>query len=186
MAQFLTVALKTSMIISKKRIQADNIPVALAKSSFEEIQENLNLYDYSETEHNLIWQLKDTVLSEEMTPFLTSVFKFYYDKEEGEFQGLVKEVSRSRTYHGLLKVAKEEVFDHFVLDNKYAGQIHLKEKGKHLAINYNIIQLFKTERMRMDNFDKTMFFLENTMQKAFSEFKLNKALILYVFDSARK
>ncbi len=175
-----------SMNISKKRLQADNIPIALAKSSFEEDKDDLHLYDYSETEHNLIWQLKESVLSNELTPFLTAVFKLYYDKEEGEFQGLLKEVSRSRTYQGLLKVAKEEVFDHFVLDNKQTGQIHLKEKGKHLAINYNAIQLFKTERMRMDGFDKTMCFLENTMRKTFSEFALNRALFLYVFDSSRK
>ena len=35
MAQFLTVALKASMIIPKKRINMDNIPIALAKSTVE-------------------------------------------------------------------------------------------------------------------------------------------------------
>ena len=186
MAQFLTVALKASMIITKKWIQAANIPVALAKSSFEENNEDLHLYDFSETEHNLIWKLKESILTTELTPFLTNIFKIFNDNEAGDFQSLIKETSRSRTYEGMMKVAKEEIFDHFVLDNKYEGQIHLKEKGRHIAINYNFIQLFKTERMRMDNFDKTMVFLENTMRKAFWEFDLSGALVLYVWDSTRR
>ena len=185
MAQFLTVALKASMMISKKRIQVDNIPVALAKSSFEENNNDLHLYDCVETEHYLIWKLKESILSPELTPFLTTVFKFYYDGEEGDFQGLIKETSRSRTYEGMLKVAKEEVFDHFVLD-KCERQIHLQAKGKHLSVTHSFIQLFKTERLRMDNFDKTTQFLENTMQKAFSDFTLSAALKLYVSEFTKK
>ena len=181
MAQFLTVALKASMIIPKKRINMDNIPVALAKSTIEE-NFDLSLYDHVETDHNLIWKLKDTILSDEITLFLDAVLKFYYDKEAGEFQSLVREVSRTKTYDGLLKVANENVYDHFTLDNNQYSQYSLKKIGKHLRLDFNMIQFFMGERMRMDNFDKTMMFLSNSMQKVFSEFQLSKALGLYIYD----
>ena len=186
MAQFLTVALKASLIISKKKNDIGKILTTdFAKTTVEE-NFDLSLYDYVETDHNLIWKLKDEVLAEEITAFLNAILTFYYQNEEAQFQTLIKEVGRVKTYEGLLKVANEEVFDHFVLNNNEMWQIHLKKIGKHLQVDYNMIQLFSSERMRYDNFDKTMLFLENTMQKAFSEFRLSKALNLFFFDDRRR
>jgi hypothetical protein len=185
MAQFLTIALRASLVVSKKNIKMDNIPVDLAQSVVEE-NFDLALYDFVETDHNLHWKLKNSVLEKEIKPFFEALFQLYFKENAATYEGFLKEIGRKRTYESLLEVAAEDVFDHFSLDNKQNWQIHLKKQGKHLEVKYNFFQIFKTERMRMDNFDVTMSFLEASLQKAFSEFELSQALALYVFDNTRK
>ena len=82
-----------------------------------------------------------------------------------------------------MKITKDGEYEHCELDNTQYAQIHLKKQARHLKIDFNYIQLFKSERVRVDNFDKTMQFLNNCMQKAFSEFQLSKALELYIADT---
>ncbi len=182
MAQFLTVALKATLVITKKWIVADRIPSEVA---LETVANNydLNLYDYSETEHFYLWKLKDEILAAEIVPFLESVFKFYYNNEEESYQSIIGELKRRKNYDSLFKLAKEAEYDHFELDNKQYSQFHLKKLARHLKVDYNFFQLFKSERLRMDNFDKVMEFLQNCMQKAFSEFQLSKALEIYIVDT---
>lgn len=182
MAQFLGVALKATIVISKKRIQLDKIPSEIAIETVKS-EYDLSLYDYSETEHFYLWKLKNEILADELAPFLESIFKFYYDKNEGSYQSLIGEIKRKKEYENIFKIAKEADYEHFELDNKQFNQIHLKKFGKHLQIDYNFFRLFKSERLRMDNFDKMMQFLENSMKKAFSEYQLSQALTIYIFDT---
>ena len=178
----MAIALKATIVIVKKRILADRIPSDVA---IETVTENydLSLYDYSETEHFHLWKLKQDILTAEIVPFLESVFKFYYDKEEGIYPGLLGEIKRRKEYDALFKLAKEAEYEHFELHNKQNAQFHLKKFGKHLQVDYNHFQLFKSERLRIDNRDKVMQFLENCMKKTFSEFELSKALEIYIFDT---
>jgi hypothetical protein len=184
MAQYMAVALKATIVITKKRIVQDRIPVEVA---IETVTENydLSIYDYSETEHFYLWKLKEDVLSKELVPFLDAVFKFYYDKEESSHQAIIGEIKRRTDYDSVFKLAKLGDYEHFALHNKEYAQYHLKKYGKHLQVDYNYFQLFKGERLRMDDFDKLMFFLERCMQKAFSEFQLSKALDIYIVDEKR-
>jgi hypothetical protein len=182
MAQFMAVALKATIVVTKKRLAMDKIPAEVA---IETVSENfdLSLYDYSETEHFHLWKLKNELLTVEIVPFLESVFKFYYDKEEGSYQSVIGEVKRRKEYDNIFKLAKEAEYEHFELNNKQNQQFHLKKYGKHVQVDFNYFQLFKSERLRMDNFDKLMQFLENCMQKAFSEFQLSKALEIFIYDT---
>ena len=182
MAQFITVAIKSTIVITKRHIVRDGIPTEIA---LETVRNNydLSLYDFSETDHFFLWKLKEDVLSAEIVPFLDSVFSFYYKEEESSFKSLLGEISRKKDHDSLMKITKGGEYEHFELDNAQYAQFHLKKQARHLRVDYNFIQLFKSERVRVDNFDKTMAFLENCMQKAFSEFRLNKALELYIFDS---
>ncbi len=182
MAQFMAVALKATIVISKKRIFNDRIPPEVA---IETVTENydLSLYEHSETEHFYLWKLKDEILSSEIAPFLESLFKFYYDKEEGSYQGIIGELKRRKAYESLFKLAKDAEYEHFELNNKQNAQFHLKKYGKHLQVDYNFFQIFKSERLRIDTFDKVMEFLSNCMRKSFSEFELSKALEIYIYDS---
>ena len=183
MAQFLTIALKATIVVSKKLLDADRISKEIA---IETVESNYDLshYDYFETEHFHLWKLKDTILAEEIIPFLQNAYAFYYDKdEEANYQGIIGAVKRNKSYDSLFKLAKEAEYEHFELYNKQYAQYHLKKQGKHLKVDYNLILLFKSERLRIDDFDKTFAFLENCMQKAFSEFQLSKVLEIYVFDT---
>lgn len=181
MAQFLTVALKATIVISKKRIFNDRIPSEIAIETVEN-EYDLSLYEYSETEHFHLWKLKNEVLASDIIPLLENVFTLYYGTREGSYHSLIGEIKRKKEYDNIFKLAKEADYEHFELDNKQYTQIHLKKYGKHLQIDYNFIRLFKSDRLRMDNSDSLMPFLKISMQKAFSEFQLSKALDLYVFD----
>lgn len=182
MAQFITIALKATIVVSKKRIFNDRIPVEVA---IETVQNNYNLsiYDYSETEHFYLWKLKESILDAEIIPFIEGLLKFYYGDEEVTYQGIIGSIKRNKSYDSLFKLAKDAEYEHFELDNKQYGQFQLKKLGRHLQVDYNFIKLFKSERLRLDNFDKTFMFLENCVKKAFSEFELSKGLEIYVFDS---
>lgn len=182
MAQFMAVALKATIVIAKKRIVADRIPTEVALETVT-THYDLSLYDYSETDHFHLWKLKDDLLTAEIVPFLNSVYKFYYDKDEGNYETLVGEIKRRKDYDSVFKIAKNAEYEHFELDNKQYSQFHLKKFGKHLQVDFNYIQLFKSERLRMDTFDKMMMFLSNCMQKTFSEFELSKALDIYIVDT---
>lgn len=182
MAQHLAIALKATIVVSKKRIFNDRIPSELA---IETVENNFDLtcYEYSETEHFHLWKLKQAILDAEIIPFIESVLTFYYDKEEVNYQGVIGSIKRNKSYESLFKLAKEAEYEHFELDNKQYSQFQLKKLGKHLQVDFNFIQLFKSERLRIDNFDKTFHFLSNCMSKAFSEFQLSKVLEIYFFDT---
>ena len=182
MAQFIAIALKSTVVISKKWIQANGITQELAIQTVIE-NYDLNLYDYSETDHFHLWKLKEEILVAEIIPFLDSVLTFYYDNEENSIKSLLGQVGRKKDHDSLMKITKDGEYEHFELDNTQNAQIHLKKQARHLKVDFNYIQLFKSERVRVDNFDKTMQFLENCMQKAFSEFQLSKALELYIADT---
>jgi hypothetical protein len=184
MAQYMAVALKATIVITKKRIVQDRIPLEVA---IETVTENydLSIYNYSETEHFHLWKLKEDILSKELVPFLDTVFKFYYNKEESSHQAIIGEIKRRTDYDSVFKLAKLGDYEHFGLNNTQNKQIHLKKYGKHVQIDFNHFQLFKGDRLRMDNFDKVMEFLERCMQKTFSEFQLSKALDIYVVDEKR-
>ena len=182
MAQFLTIALKATIVINKKHISTNGIPSELALETVAN-EYDLSLYEYSETEHFHLWKLKEEILAVEIVPFLDSVFKFYYNNEEESYQSIIGELKRRKNYDSLFKLAKEAEYDHFELDNKQNSQFHLKKLARHLKVNFNFFQLFKSERLRMDNFDKVMEFLQNCMQKTFAEFQLSKALEIYIEDT---
>lgn len=182
MAQYMAVALKATIVITKKRLVQDRIPTEVAIETVTE-HCDLSLYDYSETEHFHLWKLKEDILSKELVPFLDAVFKFYYDKEESSHQAVIGEIKRRTDYESVFKLAKLGDYEHFALHNAQNNQIHLKKYGKHVQIDFNHFQLFKGDRLRMDGFDKVMRFLQNSMRKAFSEFQLSEALDIYVIDS---
>jgi hypothetical protein len=182
MAQFMAVALKATIVIAKKRIVADRIPTEVALETVT-THYDLSLYDYSETEHFHLWKLKDELLTAEIVPFLNTVYKFYYDKEEGGYETLVGEIKRRKDYESVFKIAKNAEYEHFELNNTKNELFHLKKYGKHLQIDLNYFQLFKGEKLRMDSFDKVMLFLINCMRKSFSEFQLSKALDIFIIDT---
>lgn len=182
MAQFLTIALTATIVVSKKRIFNDRIPVEVAIETVEN-NYDLSIYDYFETEHFHLWKIKQDILDAEIIPFLEGMIKFYYDKEEANYQGLIGAIKRNKSYDSLFKLAKDAEYEHFELDNKQYAQFSLKKLGRHLQVDYNHIQLLTSERLRIDNFDKTFMFLLNCLKKSFSEFQLNKALEMYIFDS---
>ncbi len=182
MAQFIAVALKSTIVLTKKRIQGDGISADVAIQTVKD-NYDLILYDYSETEHFYLWKLKEEVLTAEIVPFIEAVLTFYYADGESSIKSLLGEVGRKKDHDSLMKITKLGEYEHFELDNTQYAQIHLKKQARHLRIDFNYIQLFKSERIRIDNFDKTMQFLENCMQKAFSEFQLSKALDIYIADT---
>ncbi len=182
MAQFIAVALKSTIVISKKILQANGLTAEIAIQTVED-NYDLSLYEYSETDHFHLWKLKEEILSAEIVPFLDSVLTFYYDKDESSIKSLLGQVGRKKDHDSLMKITKDGEYEHCELDNMQYAQIHLKKQARHLKIDFNYIQLFKSERVRIDNFDKTMQFLENCMQKTFSEFQLSKALELYIADT---
>ena len=179
MPQFLTVGLKATIVLTKKRLQG--IPIDIAKQTVEE-NYDLGLYDYSETEHFYLWKLKESVLDSEIVPFLHTVYTFYYDKEEGFFQTLLGTIQRGKTYEKLFKLAKEAEYEHFELNNKQHSAYHLKNFGKHLQVDYNNFQLLKSEKIRIDTVDKTFLFLENCVKKTFTQFELSKALNISILN----
>lgn len=182
MAQFIAVALKSTIVLTKKRLQADRLSDDVAIQTVKD-NYDLSLYDYSETEHFYLWKLKEEVLTAEIVPFLEAVLKFYYADEESSIKSLLGEVSRKKDHDSLMRITKLGEYEHFELDNTQYGQIHLKKQARHLKVDFNYIQLIKGERVRIDEFDKTMEFLNNCMQKAFSEFQLSKALDIYIADT---
>jgi hypothetical protein len=182
MAQFITIALKATIVVSKKRIFNDKIPSEIAIETVES-NYDLSIYDYSETEHFHLWKLKESILTAEISPFIETLLAFYYDKDEANYQGIIGSIKRNKSYDSLFKLAKDAEYEHFELDNKQNGKCPLKTMGKHLQVDYNYIQLFKSERLRLDKIDKTFTFLENCVKKAFVEFELSKGLHIYCFDA---
>jgi hypothetical protein len=182
MAQFITIALTATIVVSKKRIFNDRIPAEVA---IETVENNFDLscYEYSETEHFYLWKIKQDILDAEIIPFIESVLTFYYDKKEVNYQGLIGAIKRNKSYDSLFKLAKDAEYEHFELDNKQYAQFQLKKLGRHLQVDYNNIQLLTSERLRLDNFDKTFMFLLNCLKKAFAEFQLSKTFEMYVYDS---
>jgi hypothetical protein len=184
MAQHLTVALRASIVVSKiKNEIGRKLPVDIA---IETVKSNydLSLYeDYIETDHYFIWKLKDEILSAEIVDFVEKVLTFYYDKEEATFQSLIGEIKRKRDYEGLIKLSKGEEYEHFEHDAKQYAQFSLKKYGRHLQVDYHYIKLFTGDKMRYDNFDKMLAFMQRCIQHTFSELQLSKVLELYFFDT---
>lgn len=181
MAQFLTIALKATIVVSKKRIFNERITPEIAIETVGNSYD-LGIYDYSETEHFHLWKIKQDILDAEIIPFIESILTFYYDKEEAHYQGIIGAIKRNKSYESLFKLAKDAEYEHFEMDSKQFGKCHLEIKGKHLQVDYNYIQLFKSERLRLDKIDKTFVFLLNCLKKTFSEFQLSKGLDVYTFD----
>ena len=182
MAQFLTIALKATIVVSKKRIFNERITPEIAIETVEN-NYDLGIYEYSETEHFHLWKIKQDILNAEIIPFMESVLTFYYDKEAANYQGIIGAIKRNKSYESLFKLAKDAEYEHFEMDSKQFGKCHLETKGKHLQVDYNYIQLFKSERLRVDKIDKTFVFLLNCVKKSFSEFQLTQALDIYTFDT---
>lgn len=182
MAQFIAIALKSTIVLSKKRLQADRFSEEIAIQTVKD-NYDLSLYDYSETDHFYLWKLKEEVLTAEIVPFLDAVLTFYYADEESSIKSLLGEVGRKKDHDSLMRITKLDEYEHFQLDNTQYSQIHLKKQARHLRVDFNYIQLIRGERVRLDEFDKTMQFLNNCMRKAFSEFQLSKALEVYIADT---
>jgi hypothetical protein len=185
MAQFIVIALKATIALTKKHLQRDGISSEVAIQTVVE-NHDLSLYDYSETDHFYLWKLKEDVLSAEIVPLLDGVFAMYYKDEESNFKSLLGEIARKKDHDSLMKITKSGEYEHFELDNTQYNQFHLKKQARHLKVDYNYIQLLKSDRMRMDTFDKTMAFLSNCMKKAFAEFQLSQVLDIYILDDKFK
>jgi hypothetical protein len=182
MAQYMSIALKATIVVTKKKIASNNISEETAKEIVGE-KFNLNLYDASETDHFLLWKLKQELLSQEIVPFLENVFKFYYNQEEANYRTLIGEIRSRKDYDSLFKLAKNMEYEHFELDNTKFEKVQIPKMAKHIQLDYNYFRLFKGEKLRMDNLDKVMLFLNNTLRKTFSEFQLSQALDIYILDS---
>jgi len=179
MGQYLGIGLIDKVIIEKSAVDKAGL-------SMEKLQEKMTqefyyapeLYDINQVENELYcFQLKQTVITEQLIPFLKTIYPLLYDNPEN-YQTLVEKLQTlpASEWFSWAEKNSEEVFQF----DKYGATDYLQIDFTTIRINYNAIMLSLEGKIIMETYGRQFNFFKYTLMETFKQFSLAKALRVYI------
>lgn len=173
-------------IVSKMKYSKENL--LKAQATADEFQEKWcrdyhfdpELFDIHENDSHWIYSLKQTILNQELIPFLEMFYPRMYDKNSYYDEALnsLKTIP-SDQWLDYAKRKEEEVFQF----DEYGECDYIDfERGfrNKIPINYESILISMEGKVMMEVYGRQFDFFKSCMIDSFSNFKIAKALRVYI------
>ena len=127
----------------------------------------------------LVWTVKPEVIESELVEFVQQFNEDYYGKTNEKWLNQIRELAKSTNW--LEKAKKEEYRDFFVVDADGDDCFNVGINKVKIWLEPTAVILGSEGKFLMEDSECTLRFLETCAQRAFSNFKLGKAIRVYIW-----
>jgi hypothetical protein len=178
MGQFLAIGIVSKIGVKKTQVNK-------AQLSIEQLQEKMQqelsflpeLYEVNEEEEFYSFQLKEAVLSEQLVPFLKTIYPLLYDKS-AYYESVLKELETLPPSEWL-SWAETKPEEAFQLD-EYGSGDYLRQGFSDIDVYYDCLLLSMEGKISMETYGRQFRFFKYAMAQAFKAFTLAGALRVYI------
>ena len=159
-----------------------NIPSNLSKKEVTDDLEDYyskETFDCKESNGQLVWTVKPKVIKSELAEFVQQFNEDYYGKISEKWLNQIRELAKSTNW--LEKAEEEEDPGFFVVTADDDDCFNVGRNKVKIRLKPTAIILSSEGKFLMEDSECTLQFLETCAQRAFSNFKLGKAIRVYVW-----
>ena len=127
----------------------------------------------------LVWTVKPEVIESELVEFVQQFNEDYYGKTNEKWLNQIRELAKSTNW--LEKAKEEEYRDFFVVDADDDDCFNVGVNKVKIWLEPTAVILGSEGKFLMEDSECTLRFLETCAQRAFSNFKLGKAIRVYIW-----
>jgi hypothetical protein len=178
MGQYLAIGITTKLGVKKKQVDK-------AQLTLEQLQEKMQqelyfvpeLYEVSEVDNVYYFQLKEAVLSEQLIPFLKTLYPLLYDKPV-YYEDILKTLETMPPSEWL-EWAESKPEEAFQLDENGACD-YLRHGFTDIDVYADCLLLSMEGKISMETYGRQFRFFQYVMLQAFKPFALAGALRVYI------
>jgi hypothetical protein len=181
MGQFLATGLALKFSIPKKEMAQTELNL---DTLIQEMEKHLHfhsaLYTPQEEGEYFVFRLKEDILHQELIPFLQKFYPLIYHQDNYTDFNSVLERLKLTPPDNWLALAKEKKYETFQLDPD--GDLAYLDRpfGRIVSIRYESILLCMEGKIMMETYGRQFTFFQYCITKAFSEFALSGAVLIYI------
>ena len=178
MGQFLAIGLATRIGVAKAEINAAHL-------TFEQLQERMRqdvgyhseIYTVSESDNGYFFALKDAVFQEQLLPLLETLYPLLY--KNAEYYDGVLQTLHTLPPSAWMAWAEGKPAEAFQFDRYGVGD-SIWEKQMRIHLSYESLLLSMEGKVVMETYGRQFAFIKYTMEQAFRQFSLARALRIYI------
>lgn len=172
--------LHIGFVAKTKTTLPDGIPTDTLLKQVEDYYP-VSIYDIVETDGTIHFSLKPEIIREELSAFVRQVYQDYHGQpDKGWLKNALDFIQEHAGNPDWLEKAKEAALYDFLPDD-YACTDTLTIEGKRIRINATVVILGSEGKFLMEEWDKTLQFMETCAQRAYAGFRLGKAFRVFVY-----
>ncbi len=159
MAQYLQLGISYQITI-----QRDNV----VEQAIDEIKNklaqyiDLNLFDYEETDDHFSFTIKETIIKQQLHPFLKEQFALYNQDYQKQFAIILSEVVAKQSLHEIVELAKEQHFQFFQHSTIY-DYIKLAS-WQEIRFKTSLIAIFIEGKIMMESYNHYLHYMEKLIR----------------------
>ncbi|QZN76208.1 hypothetical protein [Paenibacillus sp. DR312] len=164
MGQYLQMGICHQMLIGKREIgktTIDNIKGELGKLV------NLELFDFEESEENIFFIIKESVVQEQLHMFLSEQFSFYDQSYAEDFSELLSEIEKRKSLVEIIELAEEKEFRFFQHNNVY-DSIEISP-WQTARVDTSLFAIFIEGKLLMESYNSFLHYLEELVRARSSQ-----------------
>lgn len=164
MGQSLQMGICHQMLIGKREI---------GKTTIEKIKEelgklaNLELFDFEESEENISFIIKESVVQEQLQMFLSEQFSLYDQSYAEDFSELLSEIKKRQSLDEIIELAKEKEFRFFQHNNVY--DIIVISPWQTARVDTSLLVIFIEGKLMMESYNSFLRYLESLLRASSSQ-----------------
>ncbi len=140
-----------------------------------------DIYDIIESDGMIHFSLKSDIVREELPAFVRQVYKDYHGQsDKGWLKNSLDFIQEYAGNPDWLEKAKEAGLYDFIPDD-YACTDSFTVEGKRVRINTTVVILGSEGKFLMEEWGKTLQFMETCAHRAYARFRLGKAFRVFVY-----
>ena len=185
MGQFLAIGLAHKIITSRDEIREGNISNEELRQEIEQTMLfDMNLYDETETDKNILFTLKNQVLEKELIPFLEVLYPIVYrNSEADEYLTLLQEL-RTTPYTKWIDLADMGSNYTFQLDvygeSQYVS-FSTKDFRPTICLDFKTLMLYRGDgKIMTEGIDDCLDFFKHCIIETFREHPIAKSMHVYI------
>lgn len=184
MGQFLAVGITTNLSISKEKAEKEKITLDEAIQNLNQNKHFLpEIYDFTDEKGLWKWSLKQEIIEAELLDFLKALYPLLYiSKKYTDYDEVLEKLSQTNA-SSWIELANAKSFESFQIDEYGESErLYFDEKPfqPKLTVDFTSIALAMEGKIMMEVYGGLFNFFKISLQKAFPEFQLSKALRVYI------
>lgn len=164
MGQYLQMGICHKMLFGKREIgktTIDKIKGELGKLV------DLELFDFEESEENISFIIKESVVQEQLQMFLSEQFSLYDQSYAEDFSELLSEIKKRQSLDEIIELAKEKEFRLFQHNNVY--DIIEISPWQTARVDTSLLVIFIEGKLMMESYNSFLRYLENLVRASSSQ-----------------
>jgi len=179
MGQYLQIGISYRMEIDKKRL--DKVGVTIEKLEIELNKHfDMSLYDFNETHDKIIFDIKESVVLEQLQEFIQYQYSMYPQEQPYTdcFKSAVEIIGGLSTFQEIVQVAEERNFPCFQ-SNRIADEIKVSAWGW-LEIDISMFVFFVKGKIFMEGYNSLLKIIENNVRQSSEKWTIAGAFRCFI------